>query len=162
MNATSELAGYLAAHAIWCVSNGDMLIPMLAYCADDGERKLERLLINDFAIAVETGKRKLDANTMAANDAVLVFDGFIPIDEEKHDAIIVEMRCYRSPGSKAVIAVPYTPVVKRRFLVHTPRILTWEQCGEYELDEAMDAFFQGVESHEKGSQIWYERLDESK
>ena len=94
MITASELAGFFAAHAIWCVSDGDTLIPMLAYTTEDGERKMERFAHDELADAVEYGKQKLASNEMDANDAVLLYDGRIPIDDDKLDAIIIEMRAY--------------------------------------------------------------------
>jgi hypothetical protein len=53
MNSASELAGFFAAHAVWCVSDGETLIPMLAYTNENNERQMERLVHDDFAAAVE-------------------------------------------------------------------------------------------------------------
>jgi hypothetical protein len=162
MIAASELAGLFAAHAIWCVSDGATLIPMLAYTTEDNERKMERFVNDDFAAAVELGKRKLESNDMDANDAALLYDGRITTDGEKLDAIIIEMRAYFSPASKAIIAVPYTPKTAGQFRVHKPKILAWENCDDFDLDYFKDSFFNGVASHERGSAIWNQCLDESK
>ncbi len=51
MITASELAGFIAAHAIWCVSDADGLIPMAAFATEDGERQLERLVLDDAAAA---------------------------------------------------------------------------------------------------------------
>jgi hypothetical protein len=121
MVTASELAGFFAAHAIWCVSDGDTLIPMLAYTTEAGERNMIRLAGNDLAKSVEAGKQQLEANAMDATDAVLVFDGRIPVGDEKLDAIILELRAYFMPDSEVVIAVPYTPPNGGPFRVHKPR-----------------------------------------
>src|SRR5690348_5143304 len=129
MITASELAGYFAAHAIWCVSDGDTLTPMLAYTTENNERRMERLIVNDdLAASVAYGKEKLASNEMDANDAVLLFDGRIPVGGQKLDAIIIEMRAYFSPDSEAVIAVPYTPMSSGRFRVHKPKLLGWKDC----------------------------------
>ena len=47
MITASELAGFFAAHAIWCVSDGDTLTPMLAYSTAEGERQMVRLDVNE-------------------------------------------------------------------------------------------------------------------
>lgn len=47
MITASELAGFFAAHAIWSVSDGETLIPMLAYTTEGGDRKMERLVGDD-------------------------------------------------------------------------------------------------------------------
>src|SRR5215475_9631314 len=123
MITASKLAGFFAAHAIWCVCDGETLIPMLAYTTDD-ERAMERIIINDdLEASVAYGKEKLDSNQMDADDAVLLYDGRIPIGSEKVDAIVIEMRAYLSPGSDAVMAVPYTPKSSGAFRVHRPKLL---------------------------------------
>src|SRR5579864_978446 len=86
-----ELAGFFAAHAVWSVSDGETLVPMLAYTTGDGECRLERLVIDDdLARSVAHGKERLLSNEMDANDAVLLYDGRITIGDEKLDAIIIE------------------------------------------------------------------------
>jgi hypothetical protein len=90
---------------------------------------------------------------MNANDAVLFYDCRIPVDGEKLNAIVIEMRAYFSPDSQAFIAVPYTPKTTGQFRVHKPKLLAWEQCEDFDLDRAMQCFFNGVETHERGSEI---------
>jgi hypothetical protein len=163
MITASKLGGFFAAHAIWCVSDGETLIPMLAYTTADDERKMERLVVNDdLGASVEFGKEKLEANGMDANDAVLLYDGRIPVGREKLDAIIVEMRAYFSPGSEAIMAVPYTPKSSGRFRVHKPKLLGWKNCDDFDMNAALQAFFDGVSEHEKGAKVWNDCLDESK
>jgi hypothetical protein len=163
MITASKLAGYFAAHAILCVSDGENLIPMLAYTNEDDERKMERLIINDdLEASVAFGKEKLESNEMDANDAVLLYDGRITIGNEKLDAIIIEMRAYFSPGSKAIMAVPYTPKTSGTFLVHKPKLLEWENCEAFDTTAAMESFFDGVNGHKKGAKIWNDCLDECK
>src|SRR5438552_2728109 len=97
-----KLAGFFAAHAIWCVSDAETFTPILGYTTAEDERKMDRLVSNDAEVAVAHGKKKLDSNAMDADDAALLYDGRIPIGNEKLDAIIIEMRAYFSPQSKAI------------------------------------------------------------
>src|SRR5919205_914090 len=157
-----KLAGLFAAHAIWCVSDGDTLIPMLVYTTKDDEHKMERLVDDDLEASVAHGKEKLKSNEMDANDAVLLYDGFIPSDNEKVDAIIVEISAYFSPDSEAVMAVPYTPKQTGKFRVHKPKLLGWKNCEDFDMNAALQSFFDGVDEHEKGAKIWNDCLDESK
>jgi len=157
-----ELAGFFAAHAIWSVSHGETLIPMLVYTSADGERTMERLVHDDLEAAVAYGREKLQLNGMDAEDAVLLYDGRIPIGREKVDAIILEVRAYFSPGSEAIIAVPYTPKISGRFRVHKPKLVAWFKCEDFDVNEALRAFFDGVAKHKKGAKIWSDSLDESK
>lgn len=158
-----KLAGFFAAHAVWCVSGGETLIPILAYTTASDERKMERLIINDdLETSVDFGKQKLESKEMDANDAVLLYDALIPLDEEKVDAIIIDVRAYFSPNSKALLAVPYTPQTSGKFLVHKPKLLQWENCEDFNLSTALENFFEGVAEHEQGAEIWNNSLDESK
>ncbi len=162
MITASKLAGFYAAHAIWCVSDGETLIPMLAYTAGENEQKMERLVSEDAGASVAIGQRKLESNEMKATDAALLFDGRITIDEHKIDAIIIEIRAYFAPDAKAVIAVPYTPKSSGGFRVHRPKLLEWTSCEDFDVNAALQSFFEGVDGHEQGSKIWAECLDESK
>jgi hypothetical protein len=163
MITAARLAGFFAAHAVWCVSDGETFVPMLAYTTEDDERKMERLVVNNDAQAsVAHGQEKLAANDMDANDAVLLYDGRIPIGNEKVDAIIIEMRAYFSPDAEAILAVPYTPKQAGNFRVHKPKLLDWKHCDDFDIDAALQSFFDGVNEHEKGAKIWNECLDESK
>ena len=158
-----ELAGVFAAHAIWCVSDGDTLIPMLAFTTESNERKMERLVVNDdLEASVAHGKQKLQSNAMDANDAALLFDGRIPIGGEKLDAIVIEIRAYFSPESEVVLAVPYSPKSSGAFRVHKPKLVVWKDCADFDIDDSLQAFFDGVHQHEMGARIWNECLDESK
>jgi hypothetical protein len=162
MITASELAGFIAAHAIWCVTDADGLVPMVAFTTEDGQRKLERLVFDDAGAAVEHGRRRLGDDPFTANDGVLAYDGRITVEGGKLDAIILEMRSYAFPWAKATIAVPYTQVSSGRFRVHKPKLVEWERCEDFDLDAAFGAFFQGVDSHEQGAKVWAAALDESK
>jgi hypothetical protein len=139
------------------------LIPMLAYTTADDKRTLERLMIcDDLEASVAYGREKLASNEMAASDAVLLYDGRIPIGKEKVDAIFIEVRAYLSPDSEAILAVPYTPKSSGRFRVHKPKLLAWNNCEDFDRNAALQSFFEGVDSHEQGAKIWNDCLDQSK
>jgi hypothetical protein len=157
-----KLGGFFAAHAIWCVSDSEILVPMLTYTTAHDQRRMERLVGNDLEGCVAYGKKKLESNEMDADDAVLLFDDRIPIGKEKVDAIIIEMRAYFSPGSEAIRAVPYTPKTSGEFRVHKPKLLQWKDCEDFDMNAALQSFFDGVHAHEKGAKIWNDCLDESK
>lgn len=162
MITASELAGFIAAHAIWCVSDAGGLVPMVAFTTEDGRRQLERLVFNDAGAAVEHGRRRLEEDPFSANDGVLAYDGRITVEGGKLDAIILEMRSYGFPWAKAALAVPYTPANAKRFRVYRPKLIEWHECDDFDMDAAFEAFFRGVDSHEHGSKVWNTALDQSK
>jgi hypothetical protein len=163
MITASQLAGFFAAHAIWTVSDGDMLAPILGYTTEDDEQHMERLVVDDdLAASVVYGQQKLESNDMDAIDAVLIYDARIPVGTEKMDAIVIEMRSYFSPESAAIIAVPYTPKAAGSFLVHRPKLLEWLHCEDFDRTMALQSFFEGVDDHEQGATLWKACLDPSK
>ena len=159
MNAAAQLAGFYAAHAIWCVSDGETLIPMLAHLVDD-EATMERLDEDDFTESVDAARARL-AGGDDPRDAALLYDASIEIDGDPVDAIVVEIRSAESPASEVVLAVPYTPATDAPFAVHRPKLLAWTNCDSYDVQDFMDAFFAGVDAHEQGAKVWNEHLDES-
>jgi len=161
MITAARLAGTLAAHAIWCVSDGAVLTPIFGFTTETGERRMDRIATNDLQQAVEWGKSRLAADKDGAVDAVLLFDGRIPIGERKFDAIIVEMRAYFSPQSAATLAIPYSPRSAGSFRVHRPKFLQWQNCSDFSLDAVVGAFFEGVDAHEQGAKVWNAALDHS-
>jgi len=158
----SELAGFIAAHAIWCVSDADGFTPMLGFAMADGQRQLERLITDDVASAVQQGWQRLADERLSANDGVLACDGRIRVVDGKLDAILLEMRSYAFPWAKATIAVPYSPRSSGRFRVHRPKLVEWHECEDFDLDAALEAFFRGVAAHQHGARVWNTTLDESK
>ncbi len=162
MITASELAGFIAAHAIWCVSDADGLVPMLAFSIDDGQRKMERLAFEDAAAAVEHGRKRLNADPFNAGDGVLAYDGRVTVEGGNWDAIILEMMSYAFPWAKATLAVPYTPASSGKFRVHKPKLVEWHQCDDFDMNFAFEMFFRGVDSHEQGAKVWNAALDQSK
>ena len=134
---------------------------MLGYTDQDDKRILLRLAGPELSASVAHGKQQLASNPMDASDAVLLYDGRITLGESKVDAIIVEMRAYFSPHSEAMLAIPYTPKGSGAFRVHKPKLLVWKDCEDFDLNQALQAFFDGASSHEEGNKVWTAALDES-
>ncbi|WP_158014167.1 hypothetical protein [Sphingomonas sanxanigenens] len=157
-----NLAGFLSAHAMWCVSDGEIFTPIFGYTTEAGERRMERLVTESLETAVAMGKDKLTLNEHDANDAVLLYDARIPLNDERFDAIIVEIRSYFSPGSEAVMAIPYRPKGSSDpFRVYKPKLVQWANCEDFDVNAAVQSFFEGVDGHEKGAAVWNEALDQS-
>ncbi len=157
-----ELAGFVAAHAICCVSDADGLVPMVAFATEDGDRRLERFALEDLGAAIDQGRKRLEDDPLGANDGLLAYDGRITVEGRKQDAILLELRSYGFPWAKVVLAVPYSPASSGRFRVHKPKLVEWHECDDFDMNAAFEAFFRGVDSHEKGSEVWNAALDESK
>ena len=162
MITASELAGFVAAHAVWSLSESDGFAPFVAHVTEGGERTLTRIMTDDTAQAIAAGRDQLANNPMDADDAVLAFDARVNGPDGPIDAVVVEIRCYAFPGAEATIAVPYTPKSSGAFRVHQPTLARWEGCEDFDIDTAFQAFFHGIESHEQGAKVWDAALDESR
>lgn len=161
MQDTARLAGFIAAHAIWSVSDGALLIPMLGSEAADGKRSLQRLVTGEAHEAVALGRAELAANTRAALRAALAFDGYITLADGKTDAVFIEARHYDPTSNEAVafdIAIPYRHA-SQDFAVYRPKVLQLPPGGHEQL---LEAFWQGVDSHEQAAAVWNAHIDQSR
>jgi len=161
MEQMAELAGFFAAHGVWCVSSGVVLTPILAFEMADGVRQMRRIVADELQDAVAQGQQWLAENPDAAARAVLVFDGYLTLVSGKMDALLVEAVEYASERIGFTIAVPFRPANSPHgFAVHRPKFLDY--TGEEPDFEAVgSAFFRGVYSHEQAGEVWDKYLDES-
>ncbi|RQS02395.1 hypothetical protein DIE07_34260 [Burkholderia sp. Bp9002] len=136
---------------------------MAAFRTDDGQRKFERLVFDDAGAAIEHGRKHLESASFDASGGVLAYDGRITTPAgKKLDAIILEIRAYAFPLAKAAIVVAYTPRSAGDFRVHKPKLVMWNNCDDFDVDAAIESFFNGIASHERGAKVWNDSLDESK
>lgn len=156
-----ELAGFFAAHAVWCVSEGETLVPILAYQHQDGRQELRRIEAEDLQEAVAQGKEWLSENPEAVDCAVLVYDAVIPLSTGRTDCLMVELRSYQPALQSLTLALPYRHGGSPEgFAVHRPKFFTSKEDAP-SLPRLGEVFFRGVAQHEKGSALWTDHLDES-
>jgi hypothetical protein len=156
--AAEEFGGFLVSHAIWCVSNGDTLTPMLGY-AKNGERTLLRIEDEEMKEAVARGQAWIETNPDRAERAVFIYDGFVRLPSGRTDALMAVICDYGPPPMSLEIVVPYRSAKAGRFAVHRPKFQAPK--GILDLAGLGEAFFKGVNSHEHGARIWNEHLDQS-
>jgi hypothetical protein len=162
MRRSLELAGFIAAHGIWCVSDGETLIPILARETPDGSRQMLRLAADQLEDGVAQGKEKLSANSEGHSRAVLVFDGFVTLDSGKTDALFVEIRSYDVPSTALGMDVPYRNAADPRgFAVYRPKFISFTGSVEPDYAKCADWFFAGVDSHTQAAKIWNAAIDQS-
>ena len=162
MKATGELAGFFAAHAVWCIEDGETLVPILAYELSDGSRQMTRIESEQMQDAVHSAKDWLESNPESAIRAVLVYDGFVTLTDGKTDALIIDAVDYGSPRAGFTMAVPYRHANDPAgFAVYRPKFLGFEGL-EPSWDMIGEAFFQGVDRHEKGAAVWNASLDQNR
>jgi hypothetical protein len=161
MQQTAALAGFFAAHAVWSVSDGETLVPMLALEKPDGSQEMHRLVTDRLEDAVARGHDWLETNHLSAARAVLIYDGYITLTSGKIDALLVEARKHGTQAQSFTIAVPYRHANSPAgFAVHRPKLIALD--GDPMQSRAIvEAFFEGVDRHEKGAEVWDAYLDES-
>jgi hypothetical protein len=163
MQAAAELAGFFAAHAVWCVADGETLIPILAFIASDGTRHMQRLEDPRLEDAVDRGKKWLAENPATVAAAALVYDGYVTLATGRTDALIADVRSYSEAATSSLrVVVPYRHANSGEgFAVYRPKFLNYEgpAFAEQQLDEA---FWSGVDNHEKGAAVWNAHLDQSR
>lgn len=160
MKPTAQLAGFFAAHGVWCVSDGGPLTPMLAYELADGSRQMSRFAADTLEKGVELGRKQLAENAHLALRAAFVFDGYLNLESGKTDALFIEARNYADDVA-FVMAVPYRQSEDPAgFAVFRPKFIDFEG-PKPDYGALAEDFFAGIEQHEKGAEIWDRYLDES-
>lgn len=158
---TARLAGFFAAHGVWCVSEGETLIPLLGYLHADGEYGMDRLMFDDYAEGARAGQDALADGDPSWVGAVLVADGYIHLDQGKTDALLIEAVQYGAYRQSLQLAVPYRPAQDPRgFAVHKPKFMNAD-CDDPEFDAMAEAFFVGAASHTEANAVWDAHLDET-
>lgn len=161
MREAAELAGFFTAHAVWSISDGETLVPIYAYVDSSGERAMERIAAPRLEESVQIGQQRLSENPHNASVGVLVYDGRITVEGRKLDSLIVQFRDF-GQGASAVMAIPYKPKkLLQRFVVYRPKLLEAPENSEAVLPEVTEAFFRGVDNHEKGAAVWSKHSGES-
>ena len=152
------LAGFFAAHAIWCVSTGETLIPMVGLERGE-ERTLVRFATEELSEGATKAREHLEANPDGFDRAVMVVDGYVTLGGNKSDALIIEVVEYE-PRRSIKIIVPYRSAsTPDGFAVHRPKFLAAEGDSS-ELAQLGDAYFGGVDAHEEGAKVWNDHLED--
>jgi hypothetical protein len=158
---TAKLAGFFAAHGIWCVSEGEPLIPLVGYELKDGERHMLRFAADALEQAVGQGKAWLDGNPESALRAAFVHDGYVAVESRQVDALLIDARLFGPAAVSLFIAVPYRAAEHPGgFAVHRPKFLGFSGPAE-QLQALGAAFFEGVVKHDQGARVWNAHSDES-
>jgi hypothetical protein len=155
-----EMAGFFMAHAVWCVSSGDALLPLMGY-EDHAGWTLMRFLGSRLEAGVERAERWIDRNPKRVVRATLVFDGHFIGGERHTDALGARIVEYSPKPWRAKITLPYRRADSPTgFAVHRPKFRD-EGENEDAVDQIMQAFFRGSDFHTEGAAIWRTHLDES-
>jgi len=161
MQRIARLSGFIAAHAIWCVSDDGPLVPMVGFERSDGSRGLTRFAAERLEEGVAQARAWLVENPEEAVAAVAAFDGYVPLSAGKTDAILLEGRLYLSDVVCFEMAVPYRPASEdSQFAVFRPKF-TKVDLPSPDYGALGNEFFAGVDSHEKGAEVWNAHIDQA-
>jgi hypothetical protein len=157
----AKLAGFFAAHAVWCISDGETLVPLVGFEGSDGSQQMYRFATKYLQDGVSQGKEWLARNPESARRAVLVYDGFITLSSGKTDALIIEAMEFEAARTELMMAVPYRHANSPNgFAVHRLKFLSIKG-HEQAFDLLSEEFFRGVDQHEKGAAVWNANVDQS-
>lgn len=157
-----KMAGHFAAHAMWSVSDGETLIPILGFLNKNNEKNMHRLAFEDSEKAMREGNDALEKNIDDSKGVVFISDGYLNLNEEKTDALIVKIRGFNEYNSKSVLALPYRHSSHEKgFAIHRPKLLEYPEDKE-DRDDNINSFFDGIESHEQASKVWKAHYIDSK
>jgi hypothetical protein len=156
--AAEELAGFLMAHAVWCVSEGSTLVPLIGY-VKGGERIIARFGDEQLKDAVEQARAWMERNPEGADRAVFIHDAYVTLEGRRMDALVANVREYAQPPMGLQIVLPYRPASAGAFAVHRPKFQAF--AGIADFAALGEAFFRGVNQHEHGARIWNESIDQS-
>jgi hypothetical protein len=162
MKKTAQLAGFVAAHAILCVSKGKTLTtPLLVVEKEDGSTQFIEVTGNSSEEAVAEGEKRMKKPVSGAFRAVLAFEAFLNLPPGTTDAIFLHACCFRPEPQELYVAVPFRAVNNPGgFAVFRPKFIAFEddpvKAG------ALDAFLRGVALHPPGQTVWRTHLDESR
>ncbi len=163
VEAAVELAGYFMAHAVWCIAEGETLVPILAFEWQLGGREFHRLEGRELQIEVARGREWLATNPASVQIAALIYDAFVTLDAGRNDALLAEVRCFEPEPASLTIVVPYRHAgTTQRFAVYRPKFLHGVEGTRHDSAKLGEAFFRGVDRHEQGSAVWDAALDGSR
>jgi hypothetical protein len=116
---------------------------------------------DELSEAAAQGQKFLAELQGKASEAVLCYDGYVTLGDVRMDAIFVEIRSFDRPGFEATMAVPYQPAKDQQpFKVFRPKFVKIPDGADPEA--LAQAFFDGVDAHKQGSEVWNKHIDQSR
>jgi hypothetical protein len=162
MDKTAQLAGFVAAHAILCVSKGKSLtMPLLVVEKEDGSTQFIEVNGKSSQEAVGKAEKLMKTPVMGALRAVIAFEAFLNLPPGKTDAIFLHACCYQPERQELYVAVPFRAAANPGgFAVFRPKFIAYED--DPVKPGALDSFMRGVTLYPPGQTVWNAHLDESR
>ncbi|MBW3597734.1 MAG: hypothetical protein KY475_10720 [Planctomycetes bacterium] len=162
MNKTAQLTGFIAAHAIVAISEGESLImPLLVVEKKDGNPQFIEITGKTSQAAVAKGEKLLVNPGRGTRRAVLAFEAYLNLPPARTDAIFLRACGYRPSRESLLVAVPFRPRKSPGgFAVFRPKFIAYEDSPPP--PDVLDDFLRGIALHPTGQKIWQAHLDESR
>lgn len=103
-----DLAFYALEHGVDCVRDGEPLIPFVVAEDENGGSKLHRFAAPKTDEGVEEARNYLKTHTSEFVRYALAYDGYLTVDNEKSDAIIIEA-CEKNMPRAFTLTQRYKP-----------------------------------------------------
>lgn len=150
-------AGFMLAHAVWSIDETDEVLTTIHATLDaEGAPSMARIEAETIPEAVDAGRGRM-ADFADGRAAVLIYDGYAPVDGERMDALIAELEDFREPEKSLMITLAYRrgpgnliEIIREEFLSGTGA-----QPSEPDLREFSD----GIARHEEAAPIWHRGRD---
>lgn len=153
-----NFVGFFAAHGIWQVQDGENVIPLLSV-QKNNVRNFERYEGESYEQALDKAKTAIKKKANDFSYSLLAYDGFITLNDEKHEAIIIEATDSTTPNSTISMAVPYRSAKSELGLaIYKPKVLS---STTPDLNLFLNDFWKGAESHTKAIEFWDKYSDQS-
>lgn len=159
----AKLAGFFTAHAVWCLFDGEPLVPLFGFTRSFTSREFTRLEQPSLEDAVAAGQSLLVNPDPSLIAAVLVYDGYVTLPKGRYDALVIQARDYRRPGQSEgfEMVLPYRAKNDPQgFAVHRPKFVDLADSENRSLPLST-AFFHGVNQHREAAPIWRDATDDS-
>jgi len=161
MTQTFKMAGFTASHAISSIVGGEILIPLFGAITKDNDSTLSRIALGESEKAINLGMDRLERNEDGNNGAVFIYDGYANLNNEKVESLIINIKDYGNSNVHFLIAFPYRNASNQKgFAITHPKLLNVTGTDESQIPALMDAFYDGLESHEQGVKVWAECFSE--
>jgi hypothetical protein len=152
-----KMAGEYASHAVWSVSTGEILIPIVGFLSLGNSHKMERLAMGSVE-AMAVGDRKISELDSDKLGAVFIKDAMVTLDSGKTDALVIDIRFAEDTNKKMEYILPYRNANHSDgFAVHRLKLSKLEGISQDDIKKLTEAFFDGLESHPQGGKIWNEK-----
>jgi len=101
-----KMAGDFASHAIWSVSDGEVIIPIVGYLKTDGSQSMERLVMGSVE-ALSAGEHKISNLSEEHLGATFIKDGLVTLETGKTDCLMIDVRFSDNASKKVQFLIPY-------------------------------------------------------